>query len=101
MNEYVGCKVDCEKYAREIKITQPVLFQSYQDEYDIENKKSSTGGGRTVMIKGDEENKVDAKDFRRKRIRQYDMKYKYKRTFENIFEAEEISKINRKHIEQI
>jgi hypothetical protein len=32
MNEYVGCKIDRDKYR--IKVTQPVLIQSFVDEFD-------------------------------------------------------------------
>lgn len=35
MKEYVGCKVDWNKEERYMKISQPVLLQSYSDEFDL------------------------------------------------------------------
>ena len=63
VKEYVGCKVDHDKKLRQIKITQPVLLQSYEDEYAIEHKKPSTPAeAGTVLVKGEEGNKVDGKE---------------------------------------
>jgi len=33
--EYIGCKVTHNKVARTIKFTQPVMIQSFLDEFDI------------------------------------------------------------------
>ena len=63
MKEYVGCKIDKDKNSREIKITQPALLQSYKDEYNIENKKTSNPVEvGTVLVKNEEGNKVNAKE---------------------------------------
>jgi hypothetical protein len=35
MNEYVGCKRERNKKERWIRFTQPVLLQSYTDEFSI------------------------------------------------------------------
>ena len=35
LNEYVGCKVDVDRENRKLKITQPVLLQSFNDEFDL------------------------------------------------------------------
>ena len=35
--EYIGTKIDTDSKKRELKITQPVLVQSLQDEFDFEN----------------------------------------------------------------
>ena len=35
MREYVGCKLDVNKDERSMKITQPVLLQSYNDEFKL------------------------------------------------------------------
>ena len=40
LKEYVGCKI--ERTSDRIKITQPVLIQSFEDEFDIENSAPST-----------------------------------------------------------
>ena len=37
MVEYIGTKIDIDKTKRELKITQPVLVQSLQDEFEFEN----------------------------------------------------------------
>eukprot|EP00957_Ditylum_brightwellii_P205908 15345960-Ditylum_brightwellii.AAC.1 len=36
MDEYVGCKVERDLQQRTIKLTQPVLLQSYQDEFELD-----------------------------------------------------------------
>ena len=36
MFEYVGCKVDRDYANRTVKFTQPVMVQSFRDEFDIE-----------------------------------------------------------------
>eukprot|EP00957_Ditylum_brightwellii_P201598 15326342-Ditylum_brightwellii.AAC.1 len=36
MDEYVGCKVDYNKEEGFMKLTQPVLLQSYEDEFDLD-----------------------------------------------------------------
>ena len=35
ITEYVGCKIDIDKEARTAKFTQPVLLQSFSDEFAI------------------------------------------------------------------
>ena len=37
MVEYIGTKIDIDSKKRELKITQPVLVQSLQEEFDFEN----------------------------------------------------------------
>jgi hypothetical protein len=36
LNEYVGCKLDWDKQNGTLKFTQPVLLQSFKDEFDTE-----------------------------------------------------------------
>lgn len=38
MNEYVGCKVNVDREKNTMKITQPVLLQSFKDEFDLPTK---------------------------------------------------------------
>jgi hypothetical protein len=38
MTEYIGCKIDRNKNS--MKLTQPVLMQSFEDEFDLSNAKS-------------------------------------------------------------
>jgi hypothetical protein len=35
LREYIGCKVDCDDHKGRLKFTQPVLLQSYVDEFDL------------------------------------------------------------------
>ena len=35
LNEYIGMKIDWNQTNRSLKLTQPVLIQSYQDEFDL------------------------------------------------------------------
>ena len=35
--EYVGCKIDIDREKQTLKFTQPVLLQSYEDEFDLPN----------------------------------------------------------------
>jgi len=38
IDEYIGCKVDINRDERELKFTQPVMIQSFQDEFNLPNK---------------------------------------------------------------
>ena len=38
IQEYVGCKVHFDRANRTIKLTQPVLIQSFQDEFELPQK---------------------------------------------------------------
>jgi hypothetical protein len=40
MFEYVGCKIDRDKQQRWMKLTQPVMIQSFSDEFDLPNEKA-------------------------------------------------------------
>jgi hypothetical protein len=54
MKEYIGCKID--RKGRQLKITQPVLLQSFIDEFDLPNDKSypnTPAEPRSVLMKGD------------------------------------------------
>ena len=35
MKEYVGCKIECNQVERSLKMTQLVLMQSFEDEFEI------------------------------------------------------------------
>ena len=41
LNEYVGTKIDHDKADRSMKLTQPVLLQSFEDEFDMPKEKWS------------------------------------------------------------
>jgi hypothetical protein len=38
--EYVGCKIERDKKARWLKMTQPVMIQSFTDEFDLPNERA-------------------------------------------------------------
>ena len=40
LNEYVGCKIQHSREESKMKITQPVLVQSFEDEYDLPKDES-------------------------------------------------------------
>jgi hypothetical protein len=63
LNEYVGCKVDYDQEAGIMKLTQPVMIQSFKDEFDLpEGKASNTPAiPGTVMSEGELQNQVNAK----------------------------------------
>ena len=42
MEEYVGCKVDIDRENRTMQITQPVLLQSFKDEFELPDKAYNT-----------------------------------------------------------
>ena len=51
LKEYVGCKLDRNWERRELKITQPVLLQSFSDEFELPTQKYSTPAeaGKVLM----------------------------------------------------
>jgi hypothetical protein len=60
LTEYVGCKV--ERTKDYVRFTQPVLLQSYVDEFSIESGRSVRTPAETgkVLVKGDEESQLKA-----------------------------------------
>ena len=42
MNEFVGCKIEHDRDAATMKFSQPILIQSFGDEYELPTK--TTGG---------------------------------------------------------
>ena len=60
--EYVGCKIDINREEQTLKFTQPVLLQSYEDEFELPNAvptMPATPG--SVLLKGDGEPMTDEK----------------------------------------
>jgi hypothetical protein len=50
LNEHVGCKIDIHKDS--VKFTQPVLIQSYEDEFDLNKTRqvsTSAEQGKVLM----------------------------------------------------
>jgi hypothetical protein len=60
LTEYVGCKV--ERTKDYVRFTQPVLLQSYVEEFSIESGRSVRTPAETgkVLVKGDEESELKA-----------------------------------------
>jgi hypothetical protein len=61
LKEYVGYKVDYDQAAGTMKLTQPVMIQSFQDEFELpEGKPSNTPAiPGTLMSRGEERNQVN------------------------------------------
>ena len=63
VKEYVGCKIDRNARERSIKITQPVLLQSFMDEFRTGKRQPTTPAeAGTVTVHGDNETKVGGKE---------------------------------------
>jgi hypothetical protein len=60
MMEYIGCKIDSDKNS--MKLTQPILMQSFEDEFDLSNAKSyiTPGEPGKTLYSGEHEELVDA-----------------------------------------
>ena len=59
LKEYVGCKIDIDRTDRSLKITQPVLLQSYEDEFDLPEAKFHTPAeAGQVLEKAEERNQL-------------------------------------------
>ena len=62
VKEYVGCKLERDDEERSFKFTQPVLLQSFEDEFDTTEKKPKTPAeAGTVLHSGSDTNKVGSK----------------------------------------
>lgn len=55
MNEYVGCKVERNEKERKLRLTQPVMLQSFQDEFELKGSRQPT----TPAVAGQVLNKTD------------------------------------------
>ena len=63
MDEYVGCKVEYNRRERWIKLTQPVLLQSFKDEFELpESVPSTPAEPGQMLLSGDEESPLKASD---------------------------------------
>jgi len=62
MEEYVGCKIDKEEGS--IKFTQPVMLQSFKDDFDLENQRETSTPAEpgNTLPKVPEDAKVDEKE---------------------------------------
>ena len=55
LREYIGCKVDRDVAGRTIKLTQPVLIQSLNDEFDLPDKSFVIPAPAGDVLVGDDE----------------------------------------------
>ena len=59
LEEYVGCKVDYNKEEGSLRFTQPVILQSFEDEFDLPNKSPVTPAeAGQVLVKVDSKNAI-------------------------------------------
>jgi hypothetical protein len=58
--EYIRCKIDIDREKQALKFTQPVLLQSYEDEFDLPNAVPMTPAAPgSVLLKGEGEQMTD------------------------------------------
>ena len=60
LKEYVGCKVDYDRDKRTIKLTQPVLLQSFEDEFKLPQASPKTPAAPQTMLQDFEIKETDA-----------------------------------------
>jgi hypothetical protein len=62
VNEYVGCKIDRGEYF--VKFTQPVLIQSYEDEFELNKTRSvfTPAEQGTLLMKCDQGTELKRKE---------------------------------------
>ena len=58
MNEYIGCKIDADREKRNLKITQPVLLQSFSGEFDLPKKQFNTPAEPKTALKHSKEEEL-------------------------------------------
>eukprot|EP00957_Ditylum_brightwellii_P026963 2038523-Ditylum_brightwellii.AAC.1 len=62
VNEYVGCKIERDKKDKSFIFTQPILIQSFNDEFELSNKHPKTPAeAGTTLVKTDAGGKVGSK----------------------------------------
>ena len=62
LTEYVGCKIYRDKKKRTLRFTQPVLIQSFEDQFDLEKKNPVIPAeAGTTLVKADTKDKVENK----------------------------------------
>ena len=55
LEEYVGCKIDIDRKERKLKFTQPVLIQSFTDEFNLPSRKFDTPAEQGQVLSASEE----------------------------------------------
>ena len=68
LQEYVGCKIVHDREARSVRFTQPVLLQSFTDEFAMSGTKHETPApAGEILRKGDEEDFVSTENMKKYR----------------------------------
>ncbi len=64
LNKFVGCKVEINRIAKTAKLMQPVMIQSFQDEFDTGKTKRVTPGEAGIVLQKAraEQEQLDEKD---------------------------------------
>ena len=63
LEEYVGCKISYDKKEKSLKFTQPVLLQSFKDEFDLPGKPPVTlAEAGQVLVKVDSKNAISVQE---------------------------------------
>eukprot|EP00957_Ditylum_brightwellii_P128422 9794267-Ditylum_brightwellii.AAC.2 len=62
VKEYVGCEINIDEKERNMTFTQPVLLQSFEDEFELPERKAKTPAETvSILVKAGTENKVNGK----------------------------------------
>ena len=66
MTEYVGCKIDYDKDEGWMRLTQPVLIQSFADEFELPDKEYATPAEpHSVLVEGQTINEQAHREYRK------------------------------------
>ena len=67
LKEYVGCKIEYNKQEKWMKLTQPVLIQSFEDEFDLPDQIFNTPAApNSTLVEGEVVmNETDHKNYRK------------------------------------
>ena len=69
MQEYVGCKVERNQEERWVRLTQPVLLKSFQDEFELDEQRKdprTPAEAGDVLSKGEPEEQMKTKNEQKK-----------------------------------
>ena len=62
INEYVGCKIETNREEKHLRFTQPVLLQSFKDEFELPDKTYQTPAeSKQVLQHTDDDELLDDK----------------------------------------
>ena len=67
MDKYVGCKLTRNREERSLKFTQPVMIQSFEDEFQITHKERIPASPGQVLLRCDDDYSMNEEDIKRYR----------------------------------